>query len=125
MDPRRYVPVQLPEENASDIRGMDKSLISRNEAKAFLYDLIKSGVVISSHMDLARYIKNNRNLDRYPHIVGELKLKDGVNKWVYDRGIIPQWYKFICRELGLTKTNSSIVAEGFTSYSEMKKTKYE
>lgn len=117
--------MQLPEENASDIRGMDKSLISRNEAKAFLYDLIKSGVVISSHIDLARYIKNNRNLDRYPHIVGELKLKDGVDKWVYDRGIIPQWYKFICRELGLTKSNSSIVAEGFTSYFEMKKTKYE
>lgn len=123
MDPRRHVPVQLPEETASDKWGADKRLISRNEAKAFLYDLIKSGVVISSHNDLARYIHNHRNLDQYPHIVGKLELKDGVNKWVYNRGIIPHWYRFICQELGLTKSTSSIRTEGFTSYSEMKKTK--
>lgn len=96
----------------------EEYLAAENEAKAFLYDLIKSGVDISSNKDLNRYILNHGQLKRYPHLLGYLEMSNSSDNWTYKGGISPRWYKFICEELNLSKNKSNAKAKKFTPYSQ-------
>lgn len=96
----------------------EEYLAAENEAKSFLYDLIKSGINISSNKDLNRYILNHGQLKRYPHLLGYLEMSNLSDNWTYKGGISPRWYKFICEELNLSKNRSKAKAKKFTPYSQ-------
>ena len=68
---------------------------------------------------VSRYIVNNRLGYKYRHIAGDLHLRKSHDKWVYNGGIAPKYYRMLCIELGLGNKHSGAEVEKFRSYAEM------
>lgn len=68
---------------------------------------------------VSKYIVDNRLGYRYSHIAGDLHLRKSHDKWVYNGGIAPKYYRMLCIELGLGNRRSNAEVEKFRSYAEM------
>lgn len=107
--------------DTSDEEPDHEELAALNEAKAFIYDILKAKIEISTNKQLNNYILENKKLKQFPHLIGNLEMSDDSNEWTYKGGISPRWYKFICEELKIQKGRSQAKPVRFTSYSEFLK----
>lgn len=118
MPRRKFSFKDLLNDDTEDETINDEELASLNEAKAFIYDILKEKVEISTNKELNDYILSNKKLKQFPHLIGNLEMSDDSNEWTYKGGISPRWYKFICEELDIKKGQSKAKPGRFTSYSE-------
>ena len=88
-----------------------------NEFKLLVADCRNRGFKTS--YQVSKYIVDNRLGYRYSHIAGDLHLRKSHDKWVYNGGIAPKYYRMLCIELGLGNKHSDAEVEKFRSYAEM------
>lgn len=118
MTRRKFSFDDLNYNNAEDEDLNEEELAALNEAKAFIYDILKEKIEIYTNKQLNDYILSNKKLKQFPHLIGNLEMSDDSNEWTYKGGISPRWYKFICEELEIQKGQSQAKPGRFTSYSE-------
>ena len=51
--------------------------------------------------EVARYFVKQRLCDRYPHLVGSLKVHRGGDCWQFSGALQPHWFAQLCQRLGL------------------------
>lgn len=88
-----------------------------NELRLLVTDCRNRGFKTS--YQVSKYIVDNRLGYRYRHIAGDLHLRKSHDKWVYNGGIAPKYYRMLCIELGLGNKHSGAEVEKFRSYAEM------
>lgn len=102
----------------------DDHEIAEREAIEFVKEIRTSGKNIYTNRDLNQYILSHGNLQRYPHIIGNLEMSNSKKSWTYKGGISPRWYKFACIQLGIGENGSDAIPGEFTPYSELRKSKF-
>lgn len=50
---------------------------------------------------VSEYIMKNKLGEKYKHISADLHLQAGGASWVFQGGILPEYYKKLCTELGI------------------------
>ncbi|KJJ20484.1 MULTISPECIES: hypothetical protein [unclassified Neisseria] len=78
---------------------------------------------LHSSAELSNLIAHDNNLkNKFPNLTGLIQMQDRTNTWMYNGGIHPKIYKFICEELKLENNRSQAIPTGFRSYNDLDST---
>ena len=86
------------------------------EYKALLEEVRPLGFTKSSQV--SNYIREYNLKQKYGRISGYLEMYSCSDKWIFDGGINPKYYKRLCIDLGLENNNSGSSVIGFSPYSK-------
>lgn len=86
------------------------------EYKALLEEVRPLGFTKSSQV--SNYIREHNLKQKYGRISGYLEMYSCSDKWIFDGGINPEYYKRLCIDLGLENNNSGSSVIGFSPYSK-------
>lgn len=77
---------------------------------------------LRSSSELSNLIANDENIkNKFSNLTGLIQMRDSTNTWIFNGGISPKIYKFICDELKLENNGSQAIPSGFQSYSDLNK----
>ena len=73
---------------------------------------------ISSPKELSAFITANRIGNRFPHLCGLIRMRDGIYSWDYKNGIAPSVYGRLCEDMEFGGPVSSAKVESFTPWKD-------
>jgi len=113
--------LQLKEKEVEEVRIGREKLVSEEEKEFQLLVEEVSSLNYTHSNQVSQYIRNKKLGHKYKNIAGNLVLGNFSDKWNFDGGINPKFYKRLCIKLGLQNNDSGAKPLEFTPYKDLNK----